>query len=539
MQINDPLYIDAIWLSLAFVCGLLVRKIGLPPLIGFLITGLLINFSGLNDGHISDVLQGLADLGVMLLLFTIGLKIKIKTLIKPEIWSTASLHMLITVLFTGGLVFLFSTMGLRYFTDLSLNGALLVGFALSFSSTVFVVKTLEGRGEFNSFHGKVAIGILIMQDIFAVVFMTLAADYSFTYWLLALPIALFVIRWLLYRTLSFLDHGELVTVFGFFATFVAGALSFSLFGLKPDLGALIIGMLLVNHPRADELYDRMMNYKDFFLIAFFINIGITAVPSTDALIVSLILLPIILLKSGMFLLILARFNLRARTSFLISLSLGNFSEFGLIVGVVGVQAGIIPEIWLIIIALLMSLSFLLSAPLNARAHRIFDRYKPLILRLNRSTHYIDIEPNFLGDANHLVVGMGSVGLPAYQELNKRFPGKVIGIDYNHEKVEKMQKDGVNAVWGDATDSEFWDNVNLTKIHMVYLTMSDYASNINSLTEVKKLKSKTFKISAICHFPDESDKYRKNEVDFIYDYKANLGLDLVEHTLDNIPMDRNS
>ncbi len=105
MQITEPLYIDAIWLSLAFVCGLLVRKIGLPPLIGFLVTGLLINFSGLTDGHISDVLQGLADLGVMLLLFTIGLKIKIKTLIKPEIWSTASLHMLITVLFTSGLVF--------------------------------------------------------------------------------------------------------------------------------------------------------------------------------------------------------------------------------------------------------------------------------------------------------------------------------------------------------------------------------------------------------------------------------------------------
>jgi glutathione-regulated potassium-efflux system ancillary protein KefC len=537
MQISDPLYVDAIWLSMAFVCGLIVRRIGLPPLIGFLLAGLIINSLDLHQGRISDVLQWLSDLGVMLLLFTIGLKIKIKTLMKPEIWSTATIHMLIVVIFIGGLIFLLSSLGLHHFTDLNFGAALLVGFALSFSSTVFVVKTLEGRGEFNSFHGKIAIGILIMQDIFAVVFMTFVSDYSLSLWILTLPALLFIIRWALSKTLSFLDHGELVTVFGFFATFIAGALSFSLIGLKPDLGALVIGMLLVNHPRADELYDRMMNYKDFFLIAFFMNIGMTAVPSSNVIVVSLILLPLILLKSGLFLLILARFNLRARTAFLTSLSLGNFSEFGLIVGLTGVQAGIITENWLIIIALLMSLSFILSAPLNARAHQLFDKNKKHILLLNRSTHYIDIEPNFLGDANHLVIGMGSVGLPAYQELDKRFPGKVIGIDYNHEKVERMQKEKVNAIWGDATDSEFWENVNLTKITMVYLTMSDYASNINSLNEIKKLKAKPFKISAICHFPDESFKYRKNDVDFIYDYKANLGLDLVEHTLVNLTDDK--
>jgi glutathione-regulated potassium-efflux system ancillary protein KefC len=515
---------------------LLAKRIGLPPLVGFLVTGFLINLSGLNEGEISTVLQGLSDLGVMLLLFTIGLKIKLKSLFKPEVWLTASVHMIITLLAFSGVIFLLSYTGLSILSELDTKSSLMIGFALSFSSTVFVVKILQDRGELDAYHGKIAIGILIVQDIFAVVFIAISSGELPGLIVLSLPVILYGVKFILDRILNFLDHGEMITVFGFFSTFVAGAAVFNFVGLKPDLGALVIGMLLVNHSKANELYERMMNYKDFFLIAFFINIGLTGIPTLESFGISMILLPIILLKALLFIAILARFNLRARTAFLTSMSLANYSEFGLIVSVVGMNLGLISEEWLIIIAMLMTFSFLISAPLNSNAHNIYDRYKNLISKLNRSEECVDDEPAFLGDAEFMVIGMGRVGTSTYKALENKFEKKVIGIDYRHSLVDKLEKQGINILWGDTTDSELWDNVDLSKIKMIFLATNDFPSNINTLKAINRLPQKNFKISTVCHYTDETQKYLDLGVDYVFDYKVYLGYDFVDHVLEESLID---
>ena len=173
---QDSILIDAIWLSTAFLMGFIVKKFHLPSLIGFLITGLILNSLDLAQGSISQLLDTLSSLGVMLLLFTIGLKIKVNNILKPEIWVSASINMFMSVLIIGGFIFMLSISGLNILAGLSIQSSVLIGFALSFSSTVFVVKILEERGELTSFHGKIAIGILVIQDVFAVLFMTFASD---------------------------------------------------------------------------------------------------------------------------------------------------------------------------------------------------------------------------------------------------------------------------------------------------------------------------------------------------------------------------
>lgn len=130
----------------------------------------MINYVGYHDGKLNSAIDAMADIGVMLLLFTIGLKLKVKSLIKKEIWATASLHLILSVVIFSSIILAISYVGFSLFTDMSWQSALLIGFALSFSSTVFVVKILEDRGEVSAFHGKIAIGILIIQDIFAVLF---------------------------------------------------------------------------------------------------------------------------------------------------------------------------------------------------------------------------------------------------------------------------------------------------------------------------------------------------------------------------------
>ena len=217
---QDSILIDAIWLSTAFLMGFIVKKFHLPSLIGFLITGFILNSLDLAQGSISQLLDTLSSLGVMLLLFTIGLKIKVNNILKPEIWVSASINMFMSVLIIGGFIFMLSISGLNILAGLSIQSSVLIGFALSFSSTVFVVKILEERGELTSFHGKIAIGILVIQDVFAVLFMTFASDLRPGWGILIIPIYLYVIRYVLSYILKHSGHGELLTIFGFFVTFI-------------------------------------------------------------------------------------------------------------------------------------------------------------------------------------------------------------------------------------------------------------------------------------------------------------------------------
>ena len=516
----EPWLLNTVWISLAVLGGLFAKRISLPPLIGFLAAGFVLNTFDITEG--SQAMEVAANIGIMLLLFTIGLKLNVKDLFEKVIWIGTSLHMLITTTIMGGLVFLISVSGLQFFTQIDLPAAVLIGFALSFSSTVFAIKVLEDRGEISAFHGRVSIAILIMQDIFAVIFITFSKGELPSIWALALPLFLFIIRFFLFKVLNKIDHGELLTLFGLFAAVVVGAASFQLVGLKPDLGALIMGIVLGGHPRAKEVANHMMGYKDFFLIAFFFQIGLSGLPTWNSLIVAMILLVVIHFKGALFLLILTRFNLRARTSWLSTLSLMNYSEFGLIVTGIGVKSGWIEQEWLVILALTLALSFLISSPFNHYAHRLFDRYKNVLMKLNTKRVHPDDEPIDLGNAEVLLCGMGRVGIVAYEYLTKQFDNKVIGIDYNHELVEKRKKSNINILWGDSTDSNFWENVHMPNIKMVLLATDDYHTDLNTANELYCIVNKQFQIGTLGHYQEEIDALKNAGVDFIYDHYAMTG-----------------
>jgi len=129
--------------------------VGLPPLVGYLIAGFVLHAFGVEGG---ETLEKIADLGVTLLLFSIGLKLRLRSLAKPEIWAGASIHMAITILVFGAGIFALSLAGLSAFGALDFKLSVMIAFALSFSSTVFAVKVLEERGEMPSLHGRVSIG---------------------------------------------------------------------------------------------------------------------------------------------------------------------------------------------------------------------------------------------------------------------------------------------------------------------------------------------------------------------------------------------
>ena len=148
------LNMELLFFAVAFACGFSIYQLKLPPLIGFLMAGFILNLMG---HQTTNLLTQLADLGVTILLFSIGLKLKFGNLVKPQVWGPATLHIVLSTAFFASLLLLLCAASLPLFSALDTSSALLVGFAFSFSSTVFAVKVLEERGEMSALHGKIAI----------------------------------------------------------------------------------------------------------------------------------------------------------------------------------------------------------------------------------------------------------------------------------------------------------------------------------------------------------------------------------------------
>jgi glutathione-regulated potassium-efflux system ancillary protein KefC len=474
--------INSIWVGSAFLAGFIFKRLHLPPMLGFLLSGFLMSYLGLTNGSLA--LDKIADLGIILLLFSIGLKLDLRGLAKPEIWGGSTVHALLTILFLTLLILDAGTLGLAHFTNLNLGQAALIGLALSFSSTIFAIKFLEEKGELNALHGRVSVGILIMQDLMAVFFLTLSKGEFPSLWALALPLFLFAARPLLLHIIDHLGHGELLPLGGLFIALVAGTTSFAMVGLKPDLGALIIGMVIGSHPRSTELAASLYSFKDLFLISFFFQIGLNHQPTMDHALIALVLILALIVKSSFYFLVLTRFRLRARTSLLATLALTNYSEFGLLVTAIATKNGWLSPDWIIIVALALTFSFLLSAPLNSKANVIYDRFASLLHHFETRTRHRDDSRIDLQGAEILVFGLGPFGTMAYDVTRERQGDKVLAVDHNMEIVKKHQQDGRHVIWGDATDYDFWRKIDLDKIKIIMLAFTNHQANMMALQEIQ-------------------------------------------------------
>jgi predicted Kef-type K+ transport protein len=288
--------------------------------------------------------------------------------------------MAVTTLLIFGFLFLGKNLLHSPLVDLSWQSLLILGLALSFSSTVYAVKVLEEKGDMTSLYGRIAIGILIMQDIFAVIFLSISSGKLPSVWALSV-LGLPLIRPVLYRLLDMSGRGELFILCGLFFALGVGAEFFSLVGLKPDLGALVIGVLIAGHHRAAELSKALFGFKELMLVGFFLSIGITGLPTWGMLVASLVLCLLLPFKTAIYHLIVSRFGLRARTSLFSSLTLTNFSEFGLIVASIAVSQELLPSEWLLIMAVTVSISFALSSPLSYFAENIYQKFGQSLKRL--------------------------------------------------------------------------------------------------------------------------------------------------------------
>lgn len=488
---------DLLWIGPALIAGILAVRIGLPPMVGYLLCGFVLNFTGVYD---HDRLTLIGNLGVTLLLFTIGLKLDLRSLLRPVIWAGTTLHTAIVISVLGTVLYWMSLAGIQAFAGIDIGKAMLIGFAMSFSSTVFAVKTLEDKGEYQSRYGQIAIGVLIMQDIFAVVFLAASTGKLPSVWALGL-LLLVPMRYMLMRLLNRAGHsGELQILYGIALAFGGYAL-FDVFDVKGDLGALIIGAMLASHPLAGDVSKRLLGFKDLLLVGFFLSIGMSGNLTVSAMLIALLLTGLVIFKVVLFFVLFTLFKMRARTATLSSLTLANYSEFGLIVGTVAVSNAWLTEDWLVTIALALTMTIIIAAPINTYAARLYDRWRPTIRKFETRSLLPEDEPIDVGDAKIAVIGMGHLGTGVYDRLALDYGNVLIGIDSDPVTIASHKAAGRNVVLANVADEELWENTPSTPLEIGILALKRHEENLAFVNRVREHKL-VAKVFAVARHEDE-------------------------------------
>jgi len=515
---------EFIWIFFAFLCGLGVKVFNLPPLVGYLIAGFLLNAFGVEP---STNLDTFADIGITLMLFTIGLKLNVGSLIKPEVYVTTFSVTTIWIVGITGLLFLLKLAALPFFAELSTNGMLLLAFGLSFSSTVCVVKVLEENGEIRTRHGKIALAVLVLQDIFAVIFLVVTSGKIPSIFALGL-FALILVRPLMNKLLEQSGHAELLPLTGFFLAFGSYEL-FEYVGVKGDLGALVAGMLLSAHIKSAELAKALLSFKDLFLIGFFLSIGFVKLPNLEILLAGTILCVFLILKITLFFSIFTRLKLRARTAFLSGMVLNNYSEFGLIVVVVCVDAGWLANDWLVIIAVAAALSFIFTSSVYRHSHNQYANNGYKLRHFEHSERLKEDIYHMPSNAKIIVLGMGRVGTGAYLALNNQLKERVWGMDADPQRITKLQAKGMQVILGDGEDADLWENLDLSCVELILIALP----SIEDILEIHdQLDRFGFdgQLAAIARYEDDRQRLLEAGVDKVFNFYTEVGVGFAEESL---------
>lgn len=505
---------DPLWIFAALVLGLLAKAMGVPPLVGFLLAGFGLSALGTQP---SAFIEEAADLGITLLLFTIGLHMTLRMFARPEVWGVAVAHAALFTAVLSGMLFVVTLIPGGPIAGAGIEGAASVALALSFSSTVFAAKALEARGAERTRHGRLAMGVLIIQDLIAVVFLVAASDTRPSIWALAL-FALPLLRRPLQALMEYCGHGELLLLFGV-VTAVGGAAAFEAVGLKGDLGALAAGLLLAGTAKADELGKILDGFKDLFLAAFFVSVGLTSPTDVEAMLFGLALLVLLPLKAFGFFVLFTRARLRSRTAWQTSLDLSTFSEFGLIVAAVAVEAELLPPAALAAIAVAVAGSLVAASPVVERGDALYHRWRHRLRPFQRPNRLPGDEDLHLRPVSVVVFGLGRIGSAALEAVH----APVLGVDVDPAVVARHEARGGYVVTGDATDPEFWSRTEdlVQRLDWVLLTMSSHEANMAATDQLRD-RGFTGRLVATSRYTDQAEELRRAGADAVFDVFVEAG-----------------
>ncbi len=457
----------AVLLLMAAVIGAIGVRLRQPLIVAFIVVGILVGPSVLGWVSADDQVDLLAKLGIALLLFVVGLKL--------------DLHIIRTmgpVALAAGLGQVIFTSVIGYFIAISLGltpvTALYVAVALTFSSTIIIVKLLSDKREVDALHGRIAIGFLIVQDIVVVLVMIgltalgEASDTSSLGWeaievLIKGGLFIAAIGLLMRYVLTPLTHqlarsSELLVLFAIAWAVALGAAGVYL-GFSKEVGAFLAGVSLASTPYREAIGSRLVSLRDFLLLFFFIDLGAGLELATlGAQVVPAIILSLFVLIGNplIVMIILGAMGYRKRTGFLAGLTVAQISEFSLILGALGLSLGHIEDDTMGLITLVGLITISASTYMILYSHSIYEQISPWLGVFERNHAYREDAQDWnTGENGYDIVlfGLGRFGSGIAEELRRR-GYRVLGVDFDPDLVRRHKEVGNAARYGDAEDPEF-------------------------------------------------------------------------------------
>lgn len=520
------LLLEPFILLVALLCGMASRAIGFPALVGYLAAGFVLHELSVESGPLLEVL---AELGITLLLFTIGLKLEPLKLLEVKVWGTTLVHMAATQVTMFALL-----VALAYVLpgfDLTLTGAAIIAFGLTFSSTVFVIQTMQERGEVQSSHAALAIGILIVQDLVAVGFLALSAGKVPTWYALGM-LVIVPLRPAILRLLAIAGYGELLTLLGLALAIGSGQLS-ELVGIKGDLGALIVGAVLAGQPKSKALASNLIQLKDLFLVGFFLSIGLGGWPSATLIGVAIFLGLLAALKPLLYFPLLTRFHTSPRTAVLASGALANHSEFGLIVVSVAAAVNWLDPEWSAALSIAVAVSFVVASPISGATHHVYRKYRNKLLTYQSNTLVDSYEPT--DDVTIVILGMGRVGTGAYESLAPQWGRQVLGVEALESRVVHHIAEQRRVVLADASDPDFWFRLRLDDIQMIMLALTNHSENM-LVADLLGSMGYQGELAAVVRHEDHAEEMRQKGIS-AFNLYAQAGSGFAAHACATLEPDR--
>ena len=466
--------------------GLLLRQ---PLIVSFIAVGIVAGPSVLDIARSDEQIDLLAELGIAVLLFLVGLKLDfnlIRTL-GPVALVTGLGQVIFTTVFGFGIGL---ALGLDALT------AFYVAVALTFSSTIIIVKLLSDKREIDSLHGRIALGFLIVQDVVVVIAMIVLSaigvgageDAALTDVLVVLgyglamlfAVALFI-RYVANPLVDRLARApELLVSFAIGWAALLAAVGHYL-GFGKELGGLLAGVSLASTAYREAIAARLASLRDFLLLFFFIALGasldlsILGASVGPAIVLSLFVLignPLIVL------IIMVTMGYRKRTGFLAGLTVAQISEFSLIFMAMGVTIGHVTDQALGLVTLVGLITIATSTYMITYSHQIYNRMEPLLGIFDRrmaATPREDAPSNTQGH-DVILFGLGRYGLGIAGALREAGL-KVLGVDFSPDAIRHARKDGYDVIFGDATDPEFLAHLPLGAAKWLVLAVPEHDAGL--------------------------------------------------------------
>jgi Kef-type K+ transport system membrane component KefB len=483
-----------------------------PLIIGYILSGILIGPIVLDFVPSGDTLSTFSQMGVAFLLFIVGLYLNPKSV--KEVGKVSVITGIGQVVFTSVIGYLIClVLGFSHVTSLY------IAIALTFSSTIIIMKLLSDKEALDKLYGRISIGFLLVQDLIAIIVLIVVSSlaggdgswFSILI-LLAKGVGAFLVlfaftHFLLPKLNSFFEKSqEFLFVFAIGWGFGLSALFLAL-GFSIEVGALIAGILLSMFPYSYEISSRLKPLRDFFIISFFVLLGSQMVFSgmQDMLVPAIVLSLFILIGNPLIVVfIMGRFGYSKNTGFMAGLTVAQISEFSLILVALGVKVGHLSNEILSFVTIIGLITIAGSTYLMIYSEKIYpyvSKYLSIFEKKKIKEKNIPEK-----EYKYILFGENRIGFSIMKSFSKTNKDYLV-VDFNPERVKKLCSKGISCVYGDVSNVEFLEDLKAHKAKLIVSTIPEKDINLTILNLIHKKNKDTILIVTARHISEAFDLYK--------------------------------